>query len=169
MTMDLDDLRDLIHTTPGPTGPEIDAQARAWLGKFGLQLQTGGGDPVVLIVLAVDEDGDFKAFGVPGKLVDAQAHRDLAALNRAAFEFFFTADLRPDQFAGALRICGGTTEEPDVFEDQIQSTQEEADEDVDIDYDALRKSAGSWNEFRLASGANLPGPISHVYSATLCM
>ena len=168
--MKLEDLRTLIRSTPGPTGPEIDAQARAWLGSHGFELAPGDGDPVALVVFAVDADADFMAFALPRHVLDEQAHRDLAALHRAAFEHFFTADLAPEQFAGALRICGGTTSEPDVFDDQIEDLRAEIeDQGIELDYDALRRTAGTWNEYRISSGATLPGPISHVYSATLCM
>ncbi len=37
-----------------------------------------------------------------------------------------------------------------------------------VDVDALLASAGSWAAHRVKSGAML-GPISHVYSANLCM
>lgn len=168
--MDLDALRTLINTTPGPTAPDIDGHARAWLASAGMEITTGDGDPVVLFVLAVDEDLDFRAFALPGALIDEVAHRDLAALHGAAFEHHFTADLEPRQFAGAFRVCGGTTIEPDVFSDQIEDLREEVEGEGEApDYDALIASAGSWNEYRIASGAALGGPVSHVYSATLCM
>lgn len=168
--MKLEDLRTLVRTAPGPTHPEIDPQARAWLATHGMQLEPGEGEPVVLVVLVIDEKMDFSVFAVPAASLDEQAHRDLAALHRAAFEFHFTADLRPEQFAGAFRICGGTTTEPDVFADQIEDLREEvSDEGVEVDFEALLGTAGSWNEHRLTNGAKLPGPITHVYAATLCM
>ncbi len=159
-------MRTLIKSTPGPTGSEIDAQAREWLGKAGFELSSGDGDPVVLVVFGRDDDGDIGVFALPSEQVDEQAHADLAAVNRAFFEFHFGADLKPEQFAGALRICGGTTDEADVFEEQVD---EYRDDLGDLDVDALIESAGSWEEHRVDSGAELSGPISHVYSANLCM
>jgi hypothetical protein len=168
--MQLEALRTLIETTPGPTGPEIDAQARAWLAASGMNVEPGEGDPVVLIVLAVDEDMDFSAFAVPAASLDVAAYLELAEVNRAGFEFHFTGDLAPEQFAGAFRLCGCTTTEPDVFADQIDTLREEVDEQIEgVDYEALLAAAGSWIPYRLTDGARLSGPISHVYSATLSM
>src|SRR5690242_16130921 len=115
--MNFDAMRTLIKTSPGPTAPDIDEQARAWLGKAGFQLASGDGEPVVLVVFGRDEEGDVGVYALPSSGVDPQVHEDLANVNRAFFEFHFAADLRPEQFAGALRICGGTTDEPDVFEE----------------------------------------------------
>ena len=129
--MELDALRTLIRTTPGPMAPDIDAKARAWLASADMEIATGDGDPIVLFVLAVDEDAGFHAYALPGALVDEAAHRDLAALHRAAFEHHFTADLEPRQFAGAFRVCGGTTMEPDVFADQIEDLRDEVEDEGD--------------------------------------
>lgn len=159
-------MRTLIKTTPGPTAPDVDAQAREWLGKAGFQLTSGDGDPVVLVVFGRDDAGDIGVYALPASGVDEQAHGDLAKVNMAFFEFHFAVDLRPEQFAGALRICGGTTDEPDVFEEQLDDVRADLD---GVDVDALLAAAGSWQAHRVDNGATLSGPISHVYSANLCM
>jgi hypothetical protein len=164
--MELDTMRTLIHSTPGPTAPDIDAQAREWLGKAGFQLTSGDGDPVVLVVFGRDYDSDIFVYALPASGVDEQAHEDLAKVTGAFFEFHFGADLKPEQFAGALRICGGTTDEPDVFEEQLDDVRGDLD---GVDVDALLAAAGSWEVHRVDDGATLSGPISHVYSANLCM
>jgi hypothetical protein len=164
--MDHDAMRTLIKTTPGPTAPDIDAQAREWLGKAGFELISGDGDPVVLVVFGRDEDSDIGVYALPASGVDAQAHEDLAKVNGAFFAFHFGVDLKPEQFAGALRICGGTTDEPDVFEEQLDDVRDDLE---GVDVDALLAAAGSWEDHRVDSGATLSGPISHVYSANLCM
>ncbi len=163
--MKLDTMRTLIETTPGPTAPDIDTGAREWLGEAGFVLESGDGDPVVLVVFGRDYDSDIFVYALPASSLDEQAHDDLARVTRAFFAFHFAADLKPEQFAGALRICGGTTDEPDVFEEQLDDVRAELD---GVDVDALLASAGSWAAHRVKSGAML-GPISHVYSANLCM
>lgn len=165
-TMEHDLMRTLIKTTPGPTAPDLDAQARAWLGKAGFELTSGDGDPVVLVVFGRDYDADISVYALPASGVDEQAHADLAKVNRAFFEFHFAVDLQPQQFAGALRICGGATDEPDVFAEQLDDVRGDLD---GVDVDALLAAAGSWAPYRVKSGATLSGPISHVYSANLCM
>ena len=166
--MELGRLRSLIDTTPDPTHPEIDDQARAWLASAGLDVQVSDGGPVVLLAFAVDEDADIRVFAVPGERFDARAHEDLAAVHRAAFEFFFMSDLTPEQFAGALRFCGGASEEPDVWEDQVAEVEEDG-EVTGLDVETIRGTVGTWNAFRVHSGDTLRGPISHVYATTLCM
>lgn len=164
--MKLDTMRTLIKTTPGPTAPDIDTRAREWLAKAGFELTSGAGDPVVLVVFGRDEDADIQVYALPASSVDEQAHDDLAKVSGAFFEFYFAADLKPEQFAGALRICGGATDESDVFEEQLDEVRDELD---GVDVEALLAAAGSWQEHRVTSGATLAGPISHVYSANLCM
>ena len=67
-------------------------------------------------------------------------------------------------------FCGGASEEPDVFEDQITEIRPDAeDAGVEIDFDGIQASVGSWNAHRVERGGALPGPISHVYVANLCM
>lgn len=170
--MKLEQLRNFIDSKPGPTGPEIDAQARAWLAahEYEVEHTEGDGSPIVLIVFGVDENPDPSVFALPGSMLDEQAHRDLAAVHGAYFEWFFSADLRPEQYAGAFRFCGGASEEPDVFEDQITEIRPDAeDAGVEIDFDGIQASVGSWNAHRVERGGALPGPISHVYVANLCM
>lgn len=123
-------------------------------------------EPVVLVVFGKDYDSDIQVYALPGASVDEQAHADLAEVSRAFFEYHFAVDLQPEQFAGALRICGGATDEPDVFEEQLDEVRGELD---GVDVDALLAAAGSWAPHRVRSGATLAGPISHVYSANLCM
>ena len=166
--MDLDRLRSLIRDIPGPTHPEIDPQARAWLASADLDVQFGDGEPVVLLAMAVDEQMAVNVYAVPAEIFDERAHRELAAVHGAAFEFFFMSDLMPEQFAGALRFCGGTSDEPDVFEDQVAEVEEEGEAD-DIDVEAIRGTVGTWNAFAVQSGQTLRGPVSHVYAATLSM
>lgn len=166
--MELDRLRSLIDGAPDSTHPEIDPQARAWLSSADLDVTVGDGDPVVLIALAVDEDMAVHVYAVPTETLDAQAHTELAAVHRAAFEHFFMSDLEPAQFAGALRILGGRSDEPDVFEELIEEVEGEGEAD-DLPLDAIRSSVGTWIDLELASGGSLRGPVSHVYAATLCM
>lgn len=170
--MELEKLRSFIDATPGPSDTRIDDKARAWLASVGLEVEPGqaNGSPVVVVALAVDEDADVRVFAIPGGEIDEAAHAELAAVNGAAFEHHFTADLEPRQFAGAFRICGLTSEEPDVFQDQIDDLRDEVEDDgVSIDFDALVEAAGAWTRYRIDGGATLTGPITHVYSATLCM
>ncbi len=166
--MELDRLRSLIDDAPDSSHPEDDPEARAWLRTADLDVTVGDGDPVVLVALVVDEDMAVHVYAVPGEALDAKAHTDLAAVHRAAFEHFFMSDLEPAQFAGALRILGGRSNEPDVFEELIEEVEGEGEAD-DLPLDAIRSSAGTWNDLQVASGGSLRGPVSHFYAATLCM
>ncbi len=166
--MELDRLRSLIDGAPDSSHPELDPQARAWLSSADLEVTVGDGEPVVLVALAVDEDMAVHVYAIPGESLDVQAHSELAAVHRAAFEHFFMSDLEPAQFAGALRILGGRSEEPDVFEELIEEVEGEGEAE-DLPLDAIRASAGTWNALQLVSGAALRGPVSHFYAATLCM
>jgi len=168
--MDSDDLRSTFKDAPSSTGPEIDAQARAWLARMGVEVSAGSGDAVVLTAIYSDEDGALHAYAVPASGFDAQAHADLAAVHKSAFEHFFTADLSAEQYAGALRMSGGASDEPDVFEELIDEVREEfEDAEVDCDFDALIESCGSWRRFEVSSGQTLSGPISHLYAVNKCM
>lgn len=166
--MELDRLRSLINDAPDSSHPEVDAQARAWLSSADLEVTIGDGEPVVLVALAVDEDAAVHVYAVPGEALDAQAHTQLAAVHRAAFEHFFMSNLEPAQFAGALRILGGRSDDPDVFEELIEEVEGEGEAD-DLPLDAIRSSVGTWNDLEIVSGGSLRGPVSHFYAATLCM
>ena len=166
--MDLDRLRNLIDGCPESSHPEIDAQARAWLRSADLEVSFGDGAPLVLVALAVDEDSDVHVYAIPAEALDDRAHADLAAVHRAAFEHFFMSDLEPTQFAGALRLLGGRSDEPDVFEELVEEIEGEGEAE-DLPLSAIRETLGSWNELSVTSGDALRGPISHFYAATLCM
>jgi len=166
--MELEQLRHFIDSAPCSTEPDMDTRARAWLASLELEFRFGEGDPVVLVAVAVDEDADVRLYALPAEQVDAQAHRDLAAVHQSAFEFFFASDLEPPQFAGALRICGGMSEEPDVFEDQVEEVAQQV-EDAGTDLGAIRASVGTWTAYEVVAGQEVRGPIGHVYAATLCM
>lgn len=166
--MDLDRLRTLIDSSPESSHPEVDPQAREWLRSADLEVNVGDGDPVVLVALAVDEDMAVHVYALPAETLDARAHADLAAVHRAAFEHFFMSDLEPAQFAGALRILGGRSDEPDVFEELVEEVEGEGEAE-DLPLDAIREALGSWNESVVASGTPLRGPVSHFYAATLSM
>lgn len=166
--MELDDLRDLIDNTPGPTHPEIDAQARAWLEGYGTTFKPGS-DSVALVVLAVDEDSDIRVFAVPSAELDEAAHAQLAAVSGCAFEWHFAADLEPAQHPGALRLLSGSAEEPELIGELIEDLRDEFEEDLDeATLETLTQNAGSWSGYRVTDGSSV-GTISHVYSATLCM
>ncbi|MCA9574788.1 MAG: hypothetical protein R3B40_07100 [Polyangiales bacterium] len=170
--MDFDQLRNLIKSSPRSTGPDIDQRAREWLATADVEVTAGpeDGAPIVLAVLGVDEDCEARIFALPAGLLDEQAHADLAAVHGRYFEWFFTADLAPEQFAGAFRFCSGSSTEPDIFAEQVEELRGDVEaEGLEIDLDALVASAGAWNEHAIASGATLSGPITHVYTANLCM
>lgn len=170
--MDLDGLNHFMQTVPArQEGTDYDAALRSWLAAGEIEVGAGDGPPCTLIVMMIDADGGVSAFAVPNTMLDAQAHEDLAAVTGAGFQYyFFNADLAPEQFAGAFRLCGGASEEPDLFEEQIEELRAEMDDEApDMDWDALAKTAGAWNEHRLESGAKLPGPITHCYTARLSM
>lgn len=166
--MDLDQLRNLIDETPGPTHPELDAQARAWLESYGTKFEKGG-DPVTLVVLAVDEDADARVFAVPASELDETAHAQLAAVTGCAFEWHFSADLEPAQHPGALRLLSGSAQEPELIGELIEDLRDEFEDELDeATLETLTQNAGSWSGFAVGNGAAV-GPITHVYSATLCM
>lgn len=155
-----------------PTSSEgdFDATVRAWLVEGGIAVEAGHGPSCSIVALLVDEDADVSIFALPDELLDEAAHRDLAKVSGAGFEWFFNADLAPEQFAGAFRICSGSSTEPDVFQDQVETLREEMDDEApDMDWDTLIENAGAWNEYKLSSGGTLPGPVSHCYTARLSM
>lgn len=166
--MELDQLRDFIDSAPSSAEPDLDTRARAWLASLEVEFRFGEGDPVVLVAVAVDEDADVRLYALPAEQVDAKAHHDLAAVHQSGFEFFFASDLEPQQFAGALRICGGMCEEPDVFEEQVEEVAQQV-EDAGTDLGAIRASVGTWLACELAAGQEVRGPIHHVYAVTVSM
>lgn len=160
----------LLDAAPtASSNAETDAAARGWLAELGVGVQSHDGPPCTVLAVMVDEDGEIAVFAIPDSKLDAAAHAELAAVSGAAFEWHFNGDLSPEQFAGAFRICGGISTEVDVFEEQIEELCAEMDDEApDMDWDALKAQAGAWNDYRVAAGARL-GPLTHVYTARLCM
>ncbi len=168
--MGLDEMRQFMDAAPATGDDDFDAKVRGWLATDGTDVEAGDGPPCTVIAVMIDEDGECSTFALPQEVLDEAAHRDLAAVHDAAFEWHFNADLTPDQFAGAFRICGGVSHEPDVFQDQVDELREEMDDEApDMDWDSLLESVGSWNQYRITSGGRLPGPVAHLYKARLCM
>ena len=166
--MSFDEIKRMFESAPtGANAGELDAAARGWLVELGLGAERSEAPACTLVALMVDEDIAIEVFALPNDVLGDDAHADLAAVSGSGFAWHFNADLAPEQFAGAFRIYGGISSEHDVFEDQIEELREEmGDEAPDLDWDALLKSAGSWNEYRVQSDTTL-GPITRLYTARL--
>ena len=169
--VDLAAINAFVNSAPAATGQDnFDAIARAWLADNGHDAAAGTGPSCTIVAVGVDYDSDVGVFAVPNTLLDEAAHRDLAAVSGACFAYHFGADISPDRYAGALRIFGGTAEEVDIFEEQVDDMRADTDKATPgMDWEALLASAGAWNEYRLESGAALPGPVTHCYSARIAM
>lgn len=169
--MKLETMRNFLDAHPATSGgDDYDATIRAWLATGEIEVEAGDGPPCTIVVTLVDYDGALHAYAIPNTQLDDQAHRDLDAVSGACFEWHFNGDLAPEQFAGAFRLFGGPTDELDVFEEQIEELREEMEDDApDMDWDALRASAGSWNQYAIEPGATLPGPITRSYTARIAM
>lgn len=162
-------MRAVMEAAPDPNDPELDPNARAWLKSLGKDVQEGT-EPVVLAALAVDYDSDVYVWAIPASQFDETAHAQLQAVTGSAFEWHFAADLQQEQYAGALRFLSGrATDEPELVGELVEDLELEEDGDVEPALlEKLINEAGSWGEFEVESGASV-GPISRVYTATLCM
>ncbi len=166
--MDFDQISDFMERSPATTEPELDARARAWLASAGIDVEAGDAEPVTLVVVNDHRDCDPSVFALPQSMLGDQGHQDLERIDGHSFEHNFGIDLEPDRFVGALRIFGGICpeDEKDVFEEQIDDVRDDLDASVDID--ALYASAGAWEPYTVRPGAKLTGPVTRLYTATIC-
>lgn len=150
---------------PPTTGDDSTGALRSWLATAEFPLgATGPGTSCTVLVLICEESDELSVYAIPDAEIPETMRADLDRAHRANFELFFTGDLAPEQFAGALWFLSLTDVEG-VRGLRGDLEGEIAGYDTPIDWSAVDAAWGSWTRHEVQPGGGLPGPVSHIYAA----